>query len=338
MKQVKFLVLAAVVAFGMASCSSKQGGEEQTVERVEQVKVMTLTKTEFDRVVTLSSTLQGYETLSVSPAVTGKIEHIYVEEGSVVSTGDSLVRMSQTQIRTSKLAHANLGVELGRMEAMLKAGSVTQQAYDQLKVSYDQSQENIDFLELNTYYRAPFSGVISAKNYEDGELYSGQPILVLTQINTLKAEIALPERYYNKVRKGMPLSIRSEIYPDETFNATVETVFPTIDPASHTFFVKVRVPNAKQALRPGMYIFADISLGREDATVVPYQAVLKLQGANDRYVFLNRGGKAVRVPVELGQRFDDQVEIISDEITETDELVVAGQGRLVDGVKLNVVK
>ena len=87
-----------------------------------------------------------------------------------------------------------------------------------------------------------------------------------------------------------------------------------------------------------MYVNAKLFLGEEDVIVVPYQAVLKLQGADNRYVYINRGGNAKYVPVELGQRFDDQVEIISDEIKEGDELVVIGQARLVDGVKLEIVK
>jgi len=72
--------------------------------------------------------------------------------------------------------------------------------------------------------------------------------------------------------------------------------------------------------------------------VVPALAVLKLQGANDRYVFLNKNGKAKRVGVTLGRRFEDQGEIISDEIKEGDELVVVGQSRLVDGSPLSITK
>ena len=91
-------------------------------------------------------------------------------------------------------------------------------------------------------------------------------------------------------------------------------------------------------LRPGMYVNSTLFLGQEDVIVVPYQAVLKLQGADNRYVYVNNGGVAKYVAVTLGQRFDDQVEIISDEINAGDELIVVGQSRLVDGVKLEIVK
>ena len=194
-------------------------------------------------------------------------------------------------------------------------------------------------MEKNTYVKAPFDGVIAAKNYEDGELYGGQPILVITQISTLKAEIAVPERFFPMVKAGMKLDIRSEIYgQNQVFAATVERVFPTIDPASHTFTIKVKIPNGNDMLRPGMYVNAKLFLGQEDVIVVPYQAVLKLQGADNRYVYINNNGVAKYGSVTLGQRFDDQVEIISDEIKPGDELIVIGQARLVDGVKLNIVE
>ena len=79
-------------------------------------------------------------------------------------------------------------------------------------------------------------------------------------------------------------------------------------------------------------------IGETETMVVPALAVLKLQGANNRYVFLNDNGKAKRVEVILGKRFDDQVELISDEIKEGDELITVGQARLVDGAPIQITK
>lgn len=339
MKQFNYLAAAVLVTLSLSSCGKESTDTAQVeTERIEKVRVQTLNKVEITREINLSAILEGYETQNVAPSVTGKIEHIFVEEGDRVAAGEMLVRMDQMQYNTAKLTYANLGVELERTETLVKSGSATRQAYDQLKLSYDQTKENLDFLALNTYVKAPFSGVVAAKNYEDGELYSGQPILVITQISNLKSEVAVPERYFPKVKAGMSVEVNSEIYPGRSFPAVVERVFPTIDPASHTFIVKVKIPNAKEELRPGMYTSTVLSLDKEEVVMVPYQAVLKLQGSNDRYVFVNNNGIAKRVPVTTGQRVDDKIEIISDEITDNTQLVVYGQGRLVEGVKLEVVK
>ncbi len=332
----KSVIFAAAALVLLAGCGKQTHQQTADAERVEVVKTMTLQPREIERVIHVSTNLQGYQTQNVAPSLTGKIEHIYVEVGDRKKTGDMLVRMDQNQYKTSKIQLANLKTELDRAEALLASGSVSQQTYDQTKTQYDQLKENLDFLETNTYVKAPFAGVISAKNYEDGELYSGQAIVVLTQINKLKALIAVPETYYPMVKEGMRLTVKSEIYPDEEFPATVEVVYPTIDASTHTFQCKVVIPNAKERLRPGMYVTTTLGLGKDHTIVVPYQSVEKLVGANDRYVFINENGYAKRVGVTLGQRFDEDIEIFAPEIKAGVEYVYVGQHKLVDGVKLNV--
>ena len=332
MKKSFIYVLAALT---LIACGSENTTEQE--ERVEQVRTKVLHEQEIEREISVSTNLQGYLTQNVAPSLTGKIEHIYCEVGDRKAAGADLVRMDQTQYKTTKISLANLELEKNRVEMLLKTGSATQQQYDQILAQYNSTKEQLEFLEKNTYVKAPFSGVIAAKNYEDGELYSGQPIVVLTQIDKLKALVAIPESYFPKFKAGMKLTLTSEIYPEQVFPATVEVIYPTIDATSHTFQVKIVVPNGKNLLRPGMYVTTTIGLGKAKTIVAPYQAVEKLVGANDRYVFINENGRAKRVGVELGQRFDQNIELISPEIVDGVEMVTVGQHKLVDGVKLNVV-
>ena len=333
MKKIVLMMAAAVCLIG---CGKKGAQATQEAERVEVVSTMILENHEIERVLNISTNLQGYLTQNVAPSLTGKIEHIFVEVGDRVKEGDMLVRMDQNQYLTSKIQLANLEVEMSRLEALLATGSVSQQTYDQTKVGYDQLKQNLSFLEKNTYVKAPFEGVISAKTYEDGELYGGQPIVVLTQVKKLKALIAVPETYYPLIKEGMKLTVKSDIYPEETFAATIEVVYPTIDAASHTFQCKVVIPNASEKLRPGMYVTTTLGLGKENTIVVPYQSVEKLIGSNERFVFINENGYAKRVSVKLGQRFDEQIEIIAPEIQPGVEYIHKGQSKLVDGVKIEV--
>lgn len=325
----------------MSCGGKKEATSVKDASVAEKVQTQVLAKEKIARQLELSSTLEGYESMSISPSLTGKIEHIYVEVGSRVGKGQLLVRMDQTQLNTTKINLASAQTEFARVQALKETGSVSQQVYDQTKTQLDNLTESAKFLETNTFVRAQFSGVIAAKNYEDGELYSGAPILSLQQISMLKAIINIPEAYYPLVKKGMKVEVRSDIYKDEVFPATIEIVYPTIDPASHTFQAKLRIPNAKEKIRPGMYVKTTLALGEAETIVVPYQAVLKLTGSNERYVFVNDNGTARRVAVTMGQRFDDRIEVIPEtegELKEGDELVVVGQARLVDGSKLQVVE
>lgn len=337
MNKIVTILASMALVVSMASCSEEQT-TVQEVEKVEKVQVMKLTTTEIEREVILPTTLEGYDNMKISSSVSGIIDDILVDVGDKVSKNQLLVKMDPTQYTTTKLSYANLGVEMGRMEALKAAGSISQQIYDQTKTQYEQLKEQLALYEKNTFVRADFAGVISARNFEPGELCAGQPILQLTQINKLKAYINVQENYFPYLKNGMKLTIVSDIYPGKQFPATVEMVYPTIDPSSHTFTVKVTIPNASETLRPGMYVSTSIQVGKVKGMLVPYQSVLKLIGSNERYVFVNDGGKAKRITVTLGKRFDRDVEIISEELKEGDELIVVGQGRLVDGVKLEIVK
>ena len=336
MKIIKAIAIITAVAL-LSGCGANT--EDASEERVEQVRTTPLAYQEVSRQIELSTTLQGYEEMNISPSLTGIIEKIYVEVGDRVRKGDTLVRMDQNQLNTTRLAYANLQIEMNRVEMLLESEAISQQTYDQTKLSFDQTAESLRFLEENTFVLAQYDGVISAKSYEDGELYAGaQPILRLTQINELKAYVNVPETYFPLVKKGMKVNVYSDIYPDKVFPATIEIVYPTIDPASHTFTLKLRIPNSSELIRPGMYVSTVLDLGRTEALVVPYQAVLRLIGSNNRYVFVDEGGVAKRVFVEIGERHDQTIEISSDSLKVGDPIVTTGQAKLVDGVKLNVVQ
>jgi len=336
-----------LLLFTVASLVACGGKKEETTaasttkKEAEKVNVLELQSERIAKTLELSATLEGYETMNISPSITGHIEHIYVEVGSRVNKGAMLVRMDQTQLNTTRINLASTKTELDRVTALKASGSVSEQVYDQTKAGYDQLVETERFQNENTFVRAQFGGVISAKNYEDGEMYTGAPILTLTQISRLKAIINVPESYFPLVKQGMKVNVYSDIYPDKVFPATIEIVYPTIDATTHTFQVKLNIPNSGEKIRPGMYVRTTLAIGEVDAIVVPYQSVLKLTGSNDRYVFVEDEGTARRVAVTLGQRFDDKIEILPvtpGDIKEGDHLVVTGQARLVDGDKLEVIE
>lgn len=334
---IRYMVVGGLSLL-VLSCGAGNDQAAVEAERIENVKVMSLEQISIDREINLSTTLEGYETVNISPSVTGSIEHIYVEVGDQVKAGDLLVRMDQNQLNTTKLTFANLSIDYDRVKALSETGTVSQQAFDQARLAYEQTKESLDFLTANTFVKAPIRGVVSAKNYEDGELYSGTPILTLTQTHQLKALVSIPESYVPHIREGMKMEVTSDIYPNSTFPAVIEIVYPTIDASTHTFQAKVKIANGDNRLRPGMYARTSIKVGEVNALMVPYQAVLKLTGSNERYVFVAENGIAKRVRIALGKRVNDLVEVFSEELHVGDQLVMVGQARLVEGVKLNVIK
>jgi RND family efflux transporter MFP subunit len=335
--------MVAVLALTTVGCSK---GKTDTAKQPELVRVESLHKQVITRDMEYSASLVANEEVNIASASPGKIDRIFVNVGSRVKQGQLLVQMDPTQLNTTRIQFANLKTDMQRLEALRQAGTVTQQAYDQTKVQYDLTKENIAFLEKNVNLRAPFSGIISVKNFENGELYSGSPsaatgkaaIVTLVQINPLKANLFVPESFLPQLKQGSKVSVKSDTYPDQEFSAQIARIYPTVDASTRSVQIELKVNNSGEKLKPGMFCRTTIDFGKVEALVVPSQAVLRMQGSNERYVFVENQGKAKRVVVALGKRFNDQTEIISDQLHEGDNLIVTGQNRLIDGVAVKVVK
>lgn len=313
--------------------------------KAEVVKTMVLEKRVIDRTIEYHATLTAFEEVHLASASPGKIEKIHVETGSRVKKGDLLVQMDQSQLQQARYQLNNLETDFRRLDTLNKTGSIAKQKYDQIKTQHEVARTNVQFLEKNTFLQAPFSGIISGKYYEDGEMFSGSPntpagkaaIVSLVQVSPLKALVNVSEKYFPRIKKGMKVNIKSDIYPDETFQGEVFRIYPTIDQTTRSFTIEVKVQNPGEILRPGMFSRASIAISESETLMVPAVAVLKLQGTNERYLFLEKNGRAKRVTVELGKRLDDLVEVISNEIKPGDHLVISGQARILDQMPLKVI-
>ena len=346
--KLKGFVTVAAVILAAYGCSSSPGDETGTAfeagDRTEVVRVLELGYSEIARSINYTANLRAFREVHLAPAQPGRVDRIHVEAGDRIGRGQLLVEMDRTQLQQARLQLESIEKDLRRMDTLRKVGSVTQQQYDQVRTQYDLTKTNVGFLTENTTLTAPFDGRVSAKYFENGEMFSGAPntpagkaaIITLVQTARLKAMVNVSERYYPHISEGMSFAITADVWPGEVFGGTVTTVYPTIDPATRTFTVELVVPNSDERLRPGMFARATLELEQVEAFVVPALALLKLQGSNERFVFIEENGRAKRVVVELGERFDDMVEIVSDEISEGDRLVFAGQARLVDGVAIEV--
>jgi membrane fusion protein, multidrug efflux system len=335
----------------MSGCSSKtknpasdQKSDLAAGKAAVPVRTATLSKTKISRNINYTSTILPVEEVNMAPSSPGRIEKIFVDEGDRVKKGDDLFLMDRTQLYQLQLQMSSLAKDLSRLDTLLKTGSAKQQAYDQLKTQYDVTKTNVDFMEQNTLVKAPFAGVITGKYFENGEMYSGTPttptgrsaIVTLMQINPLKVVVAISEQYYPFIKKGMKAELIADVYDDETFTGTVFRIAPIFNSGTRSFDVELEVPNRKDLLKPGMFVRVSMDLGEIESFVVPANTVLLQEGTNTRFVFIERDHIAHRIEVGIGKRFDDQLEIISESISEGDQLIIEGQARLINGDKIEI--
>lgn len=354
MKYLKTIPVILISGLILSACSSKKNNEASATaagtavsgKAAIPVKVLVLSKTKISRTIDYTATVLPYEEVNMVPSTPGRIEKIFVETGDRVSRGDQLFLMDRTQLYQLKLQLSSLEKDLTRLDTLLRAGSAKQQAYDQMKTQYDVLKTNVEFMEGNTLMKAPFSGVITGKYFEDGEMYTGSPttqsgrsaVVTVMQVNPLKINVSISEQYYPLIRTGMKARVTADVYDGEVFEGTVFRKAPTINSATRSFISEIELPNRNDHLKPGMFVRVSMDLGEVETFVVPAATVLVQEGTNIRYVFIEDQNVAKRIEVLIGKRFDDKLEVVSGSLRNGVNLITDGQSKLIDNDKVDVVK
>jgi RND family efflux transporter MFP subunit len=337
MKKINLLTLT--MAIFLSSCGgSKKQDETTTVEELPQVRLATLTREAVEQTRDFMGTVQAFKQNDIAPSMPVRIDKILVDVGDNVKQGQVLVEMDAVNREQLNLQLANLERELDRVTELQKSGGISQQQVDQLRLQVDVQKKSMQNLIDNTTLRAPFDGVITARNFHAGELFMpGRGILTIMTLTPLKITIFVNEEYFPRVRRGMAVNVTTDIYPDEEFRGSVQLVYPTIDAMTRTFGVEVTIPNSDLRLRPGMFARVNVNFGSMNRVVVPDLAVVRQLGTNDRYVFVYENDIVHKVKVQLGRQFGTNFEVLEG-LNEGDEVVVAGASRLLDQSRVRIVE
>ncbi|MDR2682319.1 MAG: efflux RND transporter periplasmic adaptor subunit [Dysgonamonadaceae bacterium] len=324
--------------FGLAllfSCSEKK--QETAEDTKVKVKTTIAQQEPVEETETYTANVQADVINQITPAMPGRIEKIYVEIGDRVGKGQLLVQMESSNLQQQTTQLANLERDYERYSELLKVGGIAQQTVDQAKTQIDVLKASMKNVQDNTQLRSPINGIVTARNYDDGNVFAQLPILTVQQLNPLKAIINVSEANFSRVKTGMPVDFRFDVYGDEPFTGKVSLIYPTIDAASHTFGVEVAIHNSSLKIRPGMFARVSLKLGSRENIIIPDAAVQKQSGSNDKYVYTVENGVARYHKVELGQRLGDRYEILSG-LTAGQEVIVAGHARLIDGTEVEVIQ
>ncbi|MDD3725103.1 MAG: efflux RND transporter periplasmic adaptor subunit, partial [Bacteroidales bacterium] len=299
------------------------------------VKVEKASIQEVEQIYEFSSTVDAAVKNYISSAGGTRIEKIHVEVGDRVTKGQKLVTMENTNLATAKVQLMNSKNDVDRMEALYLSGGISKQQLDQIKTQYDVAKRNIDNLESNIHLVSPISGIVTMRNFDNGDVSATQPILQVMQITPVKLKFSMNEKFYNRVKIGMKVSAKVDIFGDDRFDGRVNLIAPIIDPNTRSFGLEASFTNSNQKLRPGMFARVEINLGKNMSVVIPDRAVIKQNGTNDKYVFIEKDGVVDYRKIELGRRLGDTYEVISG-IEEGENIVIEGYTKLVSGSKVKV--
>ena len=331
----KTIVLSLAVGL-LAACA-----EQKTQTAVEQPGVLTKAEPVVEATVELTevftSEIEPYKENDITPAASGvHIDRILVDVGDRVQAGQLLVTLDPTQYTQQLVQLKTVEDDYNRLLPVYEAGGISTQQIEQAKAQLDVLREVVANLKRNIEYRSPLTGVVTARNAEAGDLLAGQPILHVMQIDPLKVIVNISEQYLPFVKQGMPVDLKVDIFPDRTFEGRVSLIYPALDPATRTFRVEVKVPNADRTLRPGMFARTTFDMGHKQGVMVPDVAVQKQVGTAERYLYVIVGDSvAERRRVELGRQVGDRVDILSG-VAPGERVAVTALSKLYDGAKVEL--
>lgn len=219
----------------------------------------------------------------VAPKMPGRVAAVYVDEGSRVSRGQTLLTMetdyarlaiqgAEADLARAKAAEAEARRELDRKKGLLSTESIPQATFDRAQAALDQAVAAQRSAEValatakqrlaDSVMRSPMTGVVSERRTDVGEhLGDAGVAFVIVQTAPLRLRFSVPERFLGEFKTGQEVAARVDPYPGEVFRGRIKTVGGVIDPSTRTFFAEAEFPNTDGRLRPGL--FARVDLGSE---------------------------------------------------------------------------
>jgi RND family efflux transporter MFP subunit len=333
------LGLALMAAVPFHSCKG-DGADKAIVAEVDErpnVEIRKVHRQSVDQLMSYTATVEAFKTNNITTSTPNRIKSILVNVGYKVAKGQKLVVLDDVNIDQLKVRLDNTEREYNRALELFNIGGGTKQAVDQMKTELDAARRQYDNMVENTILLSPINGVVTARNYDPGDMTGQQPILTIEQLRPVKVLINVSENEFTKVSKGMKVDVYLDVYGDEKFVGEVDLIYPVIDPATRTFTVEVVIANADERVRPGMFARVVMNFGTEERVVVPDRAIVKQTGSGEKFVYIYKDGKVDFSRVEIGQRLGDAYELLSG-VENGDEVVISGQSRLADGIEVNVIK
>ncbi|MBR5818398.1 MAG: efflux RND transporter periplasmic adaptor subunit [Alistipes sp.] len=336
MKKSLMFIIAAVAMVGCGA-NDKTSTIATAEESATAIKVCTAEVMEVENTETYTSEILPYRQNDITPAAQGlHIDQIKVDVGDRVKAGQVIVTLDPTNLSQMELNLATVEDTYNRMVPVHKAGGISDQQLTELKNTLDLQREMVENMRKNSVIKSPISGVVTARNFENGDLFASMPILHIMQIDKLKVMANVSEQYSPVVKVGQKVDIAVDIFPGETFEGKVSRINPALNAQTRTFAVEITIPNANERLRPGMYARATFNMGTHSGVMIDDVAVQKQAGSSERFVYVIKDGVAEFRFVRDGRRVGNKINILEG-LEEGEQVATTSFIRLTNGKKVEII-
>lgn len=356
------LALALAVNVLFTGCSKKNGDDKVVYEKKPlQVKVEKVQRGILTQELSYKGTVLPWQKANIGPDEAGRVEKIYKKPGDIVNKDELLAELDTT---TLKLQEKQAEAALAVANAAYKDASLNhqriQKLYEKTAVSQMQLEKAALALEaadtqqksaeaaLNTvkhmlsmaYMRAPFAGIITSKNMEEGDIINpmmgmsmgSSGVLTLMDLKKVKITLDVPSEDIEKIKIGQKCQVKVDTFPDDVFEGEIYTRNLAADTISKTFKVEVKVDNPEIKIKAGVFAEVNVEIfKKENVLLLPISALIEQGDASS--VVLYNDGTAKYKNIKVGQRNDRLFEVLEG-LEEGQQVVVEGNYDLKEGTLL----
>lgn len=338
-------IIALLTLFKISSNKSQSAnnGKKKGPPAPISVGVYVVKKSVLNNSIQTVGNILANEEVDLKSEAQGKVVKINFNEGQQVQKGQWLVKINDADLQAQlkkALSTKKLKDETEkRNKQLLNKGAISAETYDLSLTDLNSINADIDLLKeqiRRTEIIAPFNGLIGLRNISEGSFINNTvAISRLQNIDQVKIEFAIPEKYTSKIRSGMLINFTVE-GQKEVFTAKIYAIDPKIDPVNRNVIARAICSNPNKKLLPGAFAKVNITLdSNPDALLIPTQAIVPI--LKGQKVFLVQGDSAIEKQVTIGNRNDLTVEVI-DGLNENDSVIVQGVIQMKKGVKVKVSK
>ena len=333
------LGLLLIVVAGVWALRHSEPAAKAPTRQV-NIRTQTVKQSLAEPTLKLVGKLAANRSVIISPEVTGRIVKIAVQSGQSVAKGETLIALDagkqQAELAEQSASLRDENRKLSDMRKLVARGAVTQSELEGQEATVAQVQARLDAARYEVSLRtlqAPFAGTVSLIDLSEGALVnSGDTLLHLDELDKLRLDLAVPERYLALLRPGMAVTATSTAWPDQQFNGTLTTLDSRVSNDTQNIKARVMIPNGNGQLRPGMLLNVELALPAQQLTLIPAQSV-EYDG-EQRFVYrLEADGRVKRVPVVLGETEGETI-WVTEGLKVGDRIVVEGLVNLRDGVQV----
>jgi membrane fusion protein, multidrug efflux system len=325
-----FYIPATFILLFVSSCNEKNQEIKQLPKpKPVDVKAIIVTPRLLENKIFATGNILANEEVEIRAEVPGRVVQINFQEGSVVKKGDLLVKINDNELQ-AELKKLMLDEKLSqddvyRKEKLIELKAISQEELDIARSQLGVIGAGIELVKARlekTGIYAPFSGRIGLRYISPGGYISSSMLIArMLQIDPIKIEFTVPEKYISGIRAGMNINF-AVAGNDSLFSGLIYAIEPRIDPSTRSFTVRARCPNPDGVITPGAFSEVNIILEKiPDAIVLPTDALIP--DISGEKAFVCRNGKAVVVFVTTGIRTENEVQVTSG-IVPMDTVIVSG--------------